>query len=141
MFGGRYFAIRDRLRSVVDGIERLAEEQGVDASDLQNGGEASVHPGQPLRVVVIGDAIVGKSSLLNALFGCGVCPVGELPTRGKPIWYGGVDGPKDGFLCEDLPEGLLEGDVVRLTFDGIGVLENPIVPFPHTDQLQGLRET
>jgi hypothetical protein len=118
MFGGRYFAIRDRLRSVVDGIERLAEEQGVDASDLQNGGEASVHPGQPLRVVVIGDAIVGKSSLLNALFGCGVCPVGELPTRGKPIWYGGVDGPKDGFLCEDLPEGL-QGDYEWIDPPGI----------------------
>ena len=43
------------------------------------------------------------------------------------------------FAEGDLEDGLLEGDVVRMTFGGgIGVLENPIVPFPQVDQLRSL---
>jgi 2-dehydro-3-deoxy-D-arabinonate dehydratase len=43
------------------------------------------------------------------------------------------------FAEADLAAGLLVGDVMRLTFaGGIGTLENPIVPLPETDQLQGL---
>jgi fumarylacetoacetate (FAA) hydrolase family protein len=44
------------------------------------------------------------------------------------------------FAEEDLASGLLDGDVMRLAFSGgIGVLENPVVPLPATDQLEELR--
>lgn len=44
------------------------------------------------------------------------------------------------FAESDLSDGLLAGDVMRLQFSGgIGVLENPVVPLPETDQLQGLQ--
>ena len=42
------------------------------------------------------------------------------------------------FAESDLERGLCVGDVVRMTFEGIGPLENPIVPFPETDQLRWL---
>ncbi len=42
------------------------------------------------------------------------------------------------FADSDLESGLLKGDNVRMTFEGIGFLENPIVAFPKTDQLQWL---
>ena len=42
------------------------------------------------------------------------------------------------FSDRDLETGLREGDRVCMAFEGIGPLENLIVPFPHTDQLQWL---
>lgn len=42
------------------------------------------------------------------------------------------------FSDQDLESGLLNGDNVRMTFQGIGPLENPVVAFPKTDQLQWL---
>lgn len=42
------------------------------------------------------------------------------------------------FGDSDLESGLLEGDNVRMVFEGIGFLENPIVAFPKADQLQWL---
>lgn len=43
------------------------------------------------------------------------------------------------FAEADLASGLLDGDVMRLTFSGgIGTLENRIAPLPETDQLRGL---
>lgn len=88
MFGGRYFAIRDRLGAVVDGIVDAARAQEADASDLEDDGGASWHPSRPLRVVAVGEANAGKSSMLNTLFGVRVCDVGELPTRGPIAWCG-----------------------------------------------------
>jgi hypothetical protein len=89
----------------VDGIEQLATEQVVDCSDLKDGGGNLVHPTRPLQLVIVGDANAGKSSLANALFGQDVCPVGELPTRGKSSWYGGGE-EASGFQSVELPEGL-----------------------------------
>lgn len=42
------------------------------------------------------------------------------------------------FAESDLAHGLRIGDLVRMTFQGIGPLENPIVAFPENDQLQWL---
>ena len=43
------------------------------------------------------------------------------------------------FAEADLATGLLDGDVMQLTFSGgIGVLENPVVPLEEPTQLQGL---
>ena len=44
------------------------------------------------------------------------------------------------FAQSDLADGLQDGDVVRMEFSGgIGMLENPIVAQPATDQLRGLQ--
>jgi hypothetical protein len=103
MFGGRYFAIRDRLAAVVAGIADLAREQDADATDLADDGGASWHPTRPLRLVAIGEPNAGKSSLFNTLFGVDVCEVGELPTRGPVMWFGATREPGDGFQARDLP--------------------------------------
>ncbi len=42
------------------------------------------------------------------------------------------------FSDKDLENGLLVGDRVKMTFDGIGPLENPIVAFSKTEQLNWL---
>ena len=42
------------------------------------------------------------------------------------------------FSDQDLESGLLNGDNVLMTFEGIGPLANPVVDFPKTDQLQWL---
>ena len=42
------------------------------------------------------------------------------------------------FAEEDFPGGLVAGDVVRMTFAGIGTLENEIADLPETGQLEGL---
>ena len=39
------------------------------------------------------------------------------------------------FSDADLAEGLLDGDTVRMTFSGVGELENPVVPLPDAGQL------
>ena len=44
------------------------------------------------------------------------------------------------FSNEDLRDGLQEGDIVRMSFEGLGVLENRIATFPKVDQLRGLEE-
>ena len=44
------------------------------------------------------------------------------------------------FSDDDLESGLREGDRVCMTFEGIGPLENPIVAFPQTNQLQWLEK-
>ena len=44
------------------------------------------------------------------------------------------------FADTDLESGLLVGDTVRMTFSGIGPLQNPIVSFPKTTQLQTLND-
>lgn len=42
------------------------------------------------------------------------------------------------FAESDLESGLLVGDTVTMTFEGIGPISNPIVPFPETNQLEWL---
>ncbi|MDA0748066.1 MAG: fumarylacetoacetate hydrolase family protein [bacterium] len=44
------------------------------------------------------------------------------------------------FADADLPHGLQENDIVRMTFAGIGTLENPIFSFPETSQLGWLEK-
>ncbi|MCZ6633293.1 MAG: fumarylacetoacetate hydrolase family protein [bacterium] len=44
------------------------------------------------------------------------------------------------FSDTDLESGLLEGDTVRMNFDGIGSLENPVVAFPDANQLGWLKD-
>ena len=44
------------------------------------------------------------------------------------------------FADEDLRDGLQEGDIVRMSFGALGVLENRIVAFPAQDQLRKLTQ-
>lgn len=43
------------------------------------------------------------------------------------------------FSDSDLPSGLLDGDTVRMTFDGIGTLENPVKAWKPPGQLKNLQ--
>lgn len=106
MFGGRYFAIRDRLAAVVNGIIEAARAHEADASDLDDDGGGSWHPTRPLRVVAVGDTNAGKSSLLNTLFGVRVCDVGELPNRGPIAWCGAVGQVGPQFQARSVPPAL-----------------------------------
>ena len=42
------------------------------------------------------------------------------------------------FSNEDLKDGLQENDIVRMSFEGLGILENRIDTFPDIDQMRGL---
>ena len=42
------------------------------------------------------------------------------------------------FSDEDLKDGLQENDIVRMSFEGLGILENRIDTFPDIDQMRGL---
>ena len=45
------------------------------------------------------------------------------------------------FAEKDLKDGVLVGDLLRLSFSGgIGMLENPVVALPQTDQFNSLKQ-
>jgi hypothetical protein len=75
MPGERYFAARDRLAEISTHIAGLARDTALETPDHDPVPDLS----RPMLLAVFGEVNAGKSSLLNALAGCGVCPAGPLP--------------------------------------------------------------
>jgi len=95
MLGERYFATRERLREVMHGIAALAGETRTEEAV----GEEESAPAfdSPFQFLVLGEVNAGKSSLLNALFGCEFCRVSNLPdtSRVRRYRYGETTNDKE----------------------------------------------
>ena len=87
MFGERYFATRERLSEVMTGIAALAAEIGVDLSEQLPLAELEKGACPPFLFIVCGDVNVGKSTLINGLFGREFCRVSKLPDTKQVMWY------------------------------------------------------
>lgn len=87
MFGERYFATRERLSDVVNGIISLAMEAGVNPTGRLSKEVLDEGLATPFLFVVCGEVNAGKSTLLNALFGEEICKVNILPETDRVIWY------------------------------------------------------
>jgi len=95
MFGDRYFAPRQRLAELMRGIAALAVQTGTDLSEHLPLAELETGLGPPFMFVVCGEVNAGKSTLLNALCGCDLCPVSRLPETDRVICYRHGDPPRD----------------------------------------------
>ncbi len=86
-FGERYFASRERISQVVEGITGLARDTSTPLDDSLSRTAFEKDLGAPFLFVVFGEVNAGKSSLLNALFGLELCKVNILPETDRVIWY------------------------------------------------------
>lgn len=86
-FGERYFASRERLSGVMQGIADLAAETSTDLGDKLPIEEMEQGLGTPFLFVVCGEVNAGKSTLLNGLFGRELCRVNVLPETHRVYWY------------------------------------------------------
>lgn len=86
-FGERYFATRERLADVMQGIAALAAETGTDLQERLPLAEMQRGLGKPFLFVVCGEVNAGKSTLLNGLFGRDLCRANILPETDRVNWY------------------------------------------------------
>ena len=86
-FGERYFATRERLSDVMQGIADLAKTTQTDLGDRLPFAEMEKGLGTPFLFVVSGEVNAGKSSLINGLFGRDLCRVNILPETASVLWY------------------------------------------------------
>ncbi len=85
--GERYFANRERISQLVDGIAELAGETGTPLEDSLAKTAFEKELGAPFLFVVCGEVNAGKSSLINGLIGHELCEVSSLPKTEKVIRY------------------------------------------------------
>ncbi|MFK7849561.1 MAG: dynamin family protein [Akkermansiaceae bacterium] len=86
-FGESYFATRERLSQVIEGISKLAKQTQTNIGDTLTGNEEKEEIATPFLFVVCGEVNAGKSSLINGLFGRELCKVNILPETDRVIWY------------------------------------------------------
>jgi hypothetical protein len=79
MIGERFFAMRERLSSVVRGIAALAAETRTDLGEHLTPADTGDGLDKPFTFIVCGEVNAGKSTLINGLFGHQLCPAGVLP--------------------------------------------------------------
>ena len=95
MFGERYFATRERLSQVMQGIAGLALETATDLGGSLPLEEIENGLGPPFLFVVSGEVNAGKSTLFNGLFGHDLCPINVLPETDRVIRYQHGNPPRD----------------------------------------------
>lgn len=87
MFGERYFATRERLVEVMQGIVQLGSETGADVAGELAPDAIQKSLAAPFLFVVSGEVNAGKSTLINGLFGSDLCRVNILPETNRVLWY------------------------------------------------------
>ncbi|HEY2572852.1 MAG TPA: dynamin family protein [Verrucomicrobiaceae bacterium] len=86
MIGQDYFDLRSRVGSALLALREIAP-------DIGTGDEAATIDAtvsgmkDPFMFVVVGEVNVGKSTLLNALFGADLSKTGVMPTTEKIYWF------------------------------------------------------
>jgi hypothetical protein len=86
MFGNNYFTTRKRLTDVVVRVLALADKTGAEKKPLEQN-DITKGLKNPFLFVVCGEVNAGKSSLLNGLFGEGICKTNVLPETDRVQWY------------------------------------------------------
>jgi small GTP-binding protein len=132
--------------------------EGVDAARLAASFENIVAEATRYlyRVQVVGRFNTGKSSLLNAIFGKDILPVGLVPTTKIPTWIvGGEDysifcETKDGQIQrltpEDLTGNTLDAENIFVSFDhpllrsGVAIIDTPGLEDPNKERVAVTRE-
>ena len=103
-FGERYFATRERISQVIQGIAGLARDTSTDLGDSLANTAFEKELGAPFLFVVCGEVNAGKSSLINGLFGRELCKVNILPETDRVIWYRHGAPPHDSATTPSLEE-------------------------------------
>ena len=103
-FGERYFATRERISQVVNGIKQLAEATRTELGDSLSTHAFDNDLGSPFLFVVCGEVNAGKSSLINGLFGRELCTTNILPETDRVIWYRYGAPPRDVTTTPSLEE-------------------------------------
>ena len=112
-FGERYFASREQISQVVNGITELARDTDTPLEDLLSTTALKKDLGKPFLFVVCGEVNAGKSSLINGLFGCELCKVNILPETDRVIWYRHGAAPRDIDTTPSLKEHLQPIEFLR----------------------------
>ena len=87
MFGKRYFATRKRLAGIVDSVEELSQDVGLDLDGFAEHSKLLEDMKNPFLIVVCGEVNAGKSTLVNGIFGMELCKSIILPETHRAIWY------------------------------------------------------
>ncbi|MFK5921712.1 MAG: 50S ribosome-binding GTPase [Verrucomicrobiota bacterium] len=85
MLGQQYFDLRSNLRDTVGALAQLAEETDLSASSVTKVRNVLATLKDSFRLVVLGEAGTGKSTLVNAVFGEDLCPVDDAHPLSKRI--------------------------------------------------------
>ncbi len=94
-FGERYFATRERISDVVNGVRSLAVDTQTELEDSLSFSAFEKDLGAPFLFVICGEINAGKSTLINGLFARDLCKVNILPETDRVIWYRYGAPPRD----------------------------------------------
>lgn len=87
MIGEEYFELRSRLGTDLYTLASLVRESGASPEDIQILDNLIASLKDPFVFVVVGEVNVGKSTLLNALFGADISKTGVMPTTDRICFF------------------------------------------------------
>ncbi|MGJ8633077.1 MAG: dynamin family protein [Luteolibacter sp.] len=111
--GERYFATRERIARVIEGVDNLATDTHTDLGETIPTGDFEKDLGSPFLFVICGEVNAGKSSLINGLFGRNLCKVNILPETDRVIWYRYGAPPRNVESTDSLEERFLPVDFLK----------------------------
>ncbi|RBP41219.1 small GTP-binding protein [Roseimicrobium gellanilyticum] len=92
MIGQDFLGLRNRLEQALDSLAQLAPDAGAKDEHVTMLDNLVKSLDEPFVFVVVGEVNVGKSTLLNALFGADLSSTGVIPTTDRIFFY--KHGPK-----------------------------------------------
>lgn len=87
MIGEEYFELRSRLGTDLYTLASLVRDTGGSPEDIQILDNLIASLNDPFVFVVVGEVNVGKSTLLNALFGADISKTGVMPTTDRICFF------------------------------------------------------
>lgn len=87
MIGEEYFELRSRLGTDLYTLASLVRDSGGSPEDIQILDNLIASLNDPFVFVVVGEVNVGKSTLLNALFGADISKTGVMPTTDRICFF------------------------------------------------------
>lgn len=103
MFGEEYFEARARLAELAERVMELADKTGADKGPLADG-DVAEGMSSPYLFIACGESGVGKSTVLDAIFGEQLCTRPESGSSGKIRWFRHDDQSQDKSITPELDE-------------------------------------